>query len=120
MIHGMLLQIGALLWVGAAMALAVHVVSPASNPRRHRATFGTMVMVVLLMGAFASVVRGVAYLGVPLWVAGWLAYAVVHLAVYGGWLGLGPWRSLLMAPAKWLAFFVFDTVARWLWGAGAA
>lgn len=116
MLLAMILQVGGLLFVAAAMALAVHVTSPASNPRRHRATIGSMVMIVLLMGALATVIRGMAYLGLPTVLAGWLVYVALHFFIYGVYLGLGSWRALLMGPAKWLSFWLFDVIARWLTG----
>lgn len=112
MILAMLVQLGGLFFVAGAMCAAVHLLSRPGNLRRSRATFGTMVMVTFLMGAFLTVVRGLGYLGLPVLLSGYILYAGVHLYVYGAYFGLGPWRALWMGPIKWLAILAFDHLSR--------
>ncbi len=97
----LIMPVVSLLWKALVFKTGVHWLSPASNDRKERATFGTMLNVATLFVVASVGVTFMKVLGWPLAIVGSTAYLCAWFYVFARYFGLGFFRTVVLAVFVW-------------------
>jgi hypothetical protein len=92
----MLTPIFGIIWKALVLKYGVEWLSPDENLRKDRATFNTMVWLVLGFTAVGTLLSALGFLALPLKLGGWLLWTLAWLGVFASYFGLGIGRAVAL------------------------
>lgn len=106
----------AIIWKALVLRFGIELLSPASNERRHLATWNRLVWLVVGFTVVGTFLSALGFLALPLKMFGWLLWTGSWIGVFGFVFGLGAPRAIglyAMMAASQIVFRFLISHAPW-------